>query len=237
MVLCVDEKTGVQALDRTAPVPALMPGTPQRRTHDYRRHGTTDLFAALDAATGKVIASMTPRHRSEEFRKFLNLIDKEVPEHLDVHIVLDNVSTHKTPTIARRLVRHPRFKLHFTPTHSSWTNLVERCFSEPATKWLRRGTHTSVKDLKDSINAWIDNWNDNPKPFTWRKTADETLDNLASYIRRIPTQDTSPKGERGSEAGGTGATTPTGASNPQSHGEHVGRAGRARLGLFGRVRG
>ena len=163
-----------------------MPGTPQRRTHDYRRHGTTDLFAALDAATGKVIASMTPRHRSEEFRKFLNLIDKEVPQHLDVHIVLDNVSTHKTPTIARRLVRHPRFKLHFTPTHSSWTNLVERWFSELTTKWLRRGTHTSVKDLKDSINAWIDNWNQDPKPFTWRKTADETLDNLASYIQRIP---------------------------------------------------
>ena len=186
MVLCVDEKTGVQALDRTAPVLALMPGTPQRRTHDYRRHGTTDLFAALDAATGKVIASMTPRHRSEEFRKFLNLIDKEVPEHLDVHIVLDNVSTHKTPTIARRLVRHPRFKLHFTPTHSSWTNLVERWFSELTTKWLRRGTHTSVKDLKDSINAWIDNWNQDPKPFTWRKTADETLDNLASYIQPIP---------------------------------------------------
>ena len=186
VVLCVDEKTGVQALDRTAPVLALMPGTPQRRTHDYRRHGTTDLFAALDAATGKVIASMTPRHRSEEFRKFLNLIDKEVPQHLDVHIVLDNVSTHKTPTIARRLVRHPRFKLHFTPTYSSWTNLVERWFSELTTKWLRRGTHTSVKDLKDSINAWIDNWNQDPKPFTWRKTADEILDNLASYIQRLP---------------------------------------------------
>ena len=186
VVLCVDEKTAIQALDRTAPILPLMPGTPQRRTHDYRRHGTTDLFAALDAASGKVIASMAPRHRSEEFRRFLNLIDKEVPEHLDVHVVLDNVSTHKTPTIQRWLVRHPRFKLHFTPTYSSWMNLVERWFSELTTKWLRRGTHTSVKDLKDSINAWIDNWNEDPKPFIWRKTADEILDNLASYIQRIP---------------------------------------------------
>ena len=186
VVLCVDEKTAIQALDRTAPVLALMPATPQRRSHDYRRHGTTDLFAALDAASGKVIASMTPRHRSEEFRRFLNLIDKEIPEHLAVHIVLDNVSTHKTPAIARRQLRHPRFSFHFTPTYSSWMNLVERWFSELTTKWLRRGTHTSVKDLKDSINAWIDNWNEDPKPFIWRKTADEILDNLASYIQRIP---------------------------------------------------
>ena len=186
VVLCVDEKTQIQALDRTAPILPLMPAAAQRRTHDYRRHGTTDLFAALDAATGKVIASMTPRHRSEEFRKFLNLIDKEVPQHLDVHIVLDNVSTHKTPSIQRWLVRHPRFSFHFTPTYSSWMNLVERWFSELTTKWIRRGTHTSVTDLKDSINAWTDNWNNNPRPFIWRKTADEILDNLASYIQRIP---------------------------------------------------
>ena len=186
VVLCVDEKTGIQALDRTAPILPLMPGTPQRRTHDYRRHGTTNLFAALDTATGNVITSMTQRHRSEEFRKFLNLIDKEVPSHLDVHVVLDNVSTHKTPAVKRWLVAHPRFKLHFTPTYSSWMNLVERWFSELTTKWLRRGTHTSVKHLKNSINAWVDNWNNDPKPFIWRKTADEILDNLASYIQRIP---------------------------------------------------
>ena len=130
-----------------------MPGTPQRRTHDYRRHGTTNLFAALDAATGNVITSMTPRHRSEEFRKFLNLIDKEDPQHLDVHIVSDNVSTHKTPAIGRWLVRHPRFSFHFTPTYSSWMNLVERWFSELTTKWIRRGAHTSVTDLKDSANS------------------------------------------------------------------------------------
>ena len=186
VVLCVDEKTGVQALDRTAPILPLMPGAPQRRTHDYKRNGTTNLFAALDTASGKVIASMSARHRSEEFRKFLNLIDKEVPEHLDVHIVLDNVSTHKTPTIKRWALRHPRFKFHFTPTYSSWMNLVERWFSELTTKWLRRGTHTSVRDLQDSINAWIDNWNNDPEPFTWHKTADDILETMASYLQRIP---------------------------------------------------
>ena len=186
VVLCVDEKTQVQALDRTAPMLPLMPGAPQRRTHDYKRCGTTNLYAALEVASGKVISTMTARHRSEEFRKFLNLIDREVPDHLDVHIVLDNVSTHKTPTIQRWLVRHPRFSFHFTPTYSSWMNLVERWFSEPATKWLRRGAHTSVGDLKNSIDTWIERWNEDPKPFIWRKTADEILDNLTSYINRIP---------------------------------------------------
>ena len=186
VVLCVDEKTGVQALDRTAPILPLMPGAPQRRTHDYRRCGTTDLFAALDAASGNVITAMTARHRSEEFRKFLNHIDKEVPEGLDVHVVLDNVSTHKSATIKRWLARHPRFSFHFTPTYSSWMNLVERWFSELTTKQLRRGTHTSVKDLKDSINAWTENWNDNPRPFVWRKTADDIFETMASYLQRIP---------------------------------------------------
>ena len=186
VVLCVDEKTQIQALDRTAPILPLMPGVPQRRTHDYRRCGTTDLFAALDAATGKVIASMSPRHRAEEFRKFLNLIDKEVPAHLDVHVVLDNMSAHKAPAIQRWMLRHPRFKLHFTPTYSSWMNLVERWFSELTTKWIQRGTHTSVKNLQDSINAWIDDWNQNPRPFVWRKTADEIFDTMATYLNRIP---------------------------------------------------
>ena len=186
VVLCVDEKTQVQALDRTAPILPLMPGAAQRRTHDYKRNGTTNLFAALDTASGKVISTMSARHRAEEFRSFLNLIDKEVPEHLDVHVVLDNVSTHKTPAIKRWAARHPRFKFHFTPTYSSWMNLVERWFSELTTKWLRRGTHTSVRDLQDSINAWIDNWNDNPRPFTWRKTADQIFETMASYLQRIP---------------------------------------------------
>jgi transposase len=185
VVLCVDEKTQVQALDRTAPILPLIPGTPERRTHDYKRNGTTNLYAALDVASGNVIADMTPRHRAEEFRRFLNLIDKHVPDHLDVHVVLDNQSTHKTPSIQRWLVRHPRFHLHFTPTYSSWLNLVERWFAELTTKWLRRGTHHSVRDLVASIRTWITNWNDEPQPFVWHKTADEILDNLANYCNRI----------------------------------------------------
>ena len=185
VVLCLDETTQVQALDRTAPLLPLMPGTAQRRTHDYKRNGTTNLYAALDIASGKVIADMTPRHRAEEFRKFLNLIDRTVPEHLAVHVVLDNQSAHKTPSIQRWLIRHPRFTLHFTPTYSSWLNLVERWFAEITTKWLRRSTHHSVKDLVASIRTWITNWNDDPKPFVWHKTADEILDSLATYCQRI----------------------------------------------------
>jgi transposase len=185
VVLCLDEKTQVQALDRTAPILPLVPGTPQRRTHDYKRNGITNLYAALDVASGQVIADMTPRHRAEEFRRFLNLIDKSVPMQLDVHVVLDNQSTHKTPSIQRWLVRHPRFVLHFTPTYASWLNLVERWFAELTTKWLKRGTHHSVNELVASIRTWITNWNDEPRPFTWHKTADEILDSLASYCQRI----------------------------------------------------
>jgi len=185
VVLCVDEKTQVQALDRTAPILPLIPGTPERRTHDYKRNGTTNLYAALDVASGHVIADMTARHRSEEFQRFLNLIDRSVPQHLDVHVVLDNQSTHKTPAIQRWLVRHPRFTLHFTPTYSSWLNLVERWFAELTTKWIKRGTHRSVNDLVASIRTWITNWNDEPKPFVWHKTADEILESLASYCNRI----------------------------------------------------
>ncbi len=186
VVLCVDEKTQVQALDRTAPILPLMPGVPERRTHDYVRNGTTNLYAALDVASGQVITSMTARHRAEEFRKFLNLIDKSVPDGLDIHIVLDNVSTHKSPSIQRWLQRHPRFSFHFTPTYSSWMNLVERWFAELTNRWLRRGTHHSVRDLTASIRTWVTNWNDNPKPYVWHKTADQILDTLATYINRIP---------------------------------------------------
>ena len=185
MVLCVDEKSQIQALDRTAPVLPLMPGVPERRSHDYVRNGTTNLYAALDVASGQVITDMTPRHRAEEFRRFLNLIDRSVPGDLQVHVVLDNSSTHKTPSIQRWLVRHPRFHLHFTPTYSSWLNLVERWFAELTTKWIKRGTHRSVRDLVSSIKTWVANWNDNPKPFVWHKTADEILDSLAAYCRRI----------------------------------------------------
>ena len=185
VVLCVDEKSQIQALDRSAPVLPLMPGVPERRTHDYVRYGTTNLYAALDVASGQVIAEMTPRHRAEEFRRFLNLIDAQVPPHLDVHLVLDNSSTHKAPSIQRWLQRHPRFTLHFTPTYASWLNLVERWFAELTTKWIKRGAHRSVRDLVASIRTWIANWNDDPKPFVWHKSADEILDSLATYCQRI----------------------------------------------------
>ena len=185
VVLCVDEKSQIQALDRTAPVFPLLPGTPERRTHDYKRNGTTNLYAALDVASGQVIADLTPRHRAEEFRRFLNLIDKSVPADLDVHVVVDNNATHKTPSIQRWLVRHPRFTLHFTPTYSSWMNLVERWFAELTQKWLKRGTHRSTRQLVASIRTWITNWNDDPRPFVWHKTADEILDSLATYCQRI----------------------------------------------------
>ena len=185
VVLCVDEKSQIQALDRTAPVLPLLPGVPERRTHDYVRNGTTNLYAALNVASGRVIADMTARHRAEEFRRFLNLIDRNVPTDLDVHVVLDNSSTHKTPSIQRWLQRHPRFTLHFTPTYSSWLNLVERWFAELTTKWIKRGTHRSVRDLVASIRTWIAGWNDDPRPYVWHKTADEILDGLAAYCQRI----------------------------------------------------
>ena len=144
MVLCVDEKTQVQALDRTAPILSLLPGTPQRATHDDTRHGTTNLYAALDLASGNVITEMTTRHRAIEFKRFLAHIDRAVPGELGVHVICDNSSTHKTPAIQRWLTAHPRFQLHFTPTYSSWLNLVERFIAELTTKWLRRGSHRSV---------------------------------------------------------------------------------------------
>jgi len=185
VVLCVDEKSQIQALDRSAPVLPMMPGVPERRTHDYVRNGTTNLYAALNVASGQVIADMTSRQRAEEFRRFLNLIDRTVPDHLAVHVVVDNSKTHKTPAIQRWLVRHPRFTFHFTPTYTSWLNLVERWFAELTTKWIKRGTHRSVKELVSSIRTWITNWNDEPKPFVWHKTADQILESLASYCQRI----------------------------------------------------
>ena len=190
VVLCVDEKTQVQALDRTAPILALMPGTPQRRSHDYKRNGTTNLFAALDTASGKVNASMTARRRAEEFRKFLNLIDKEIPEHLDVHIVLDNVSTHKTPAIKRRLLRHPRFTFHFTPTYSSWMNLVERWFAEITAKWIRRGSHTSVADLQNSSTPGSTTGTKTPNPSPGTKPQTRYSTPSQHISNEFPTQDT-----------------------------------------------
>ena len=185
LVLCVDEKSQIQALDRTAPSLPILPGTPARRTHDYVRNGTTSLFAALDVASGTVISAVHRRHRHQEFLKFLRAIDRNVPADLEVHLVCDNYGTLKTPEIKRWFVRHPRFHLHLTPTYSSWLNLVERWFAELTNRKLRRSAHHSVAELEADLNAWIAAWNDDPKPFVWTKTADEILDNLARYLQRI----------------------------------------------------
>lgn len=185
LVLCVDEKTQIQALNRTQPVFPMLPGTPARASHDYVRHGTSSLYAALDLASGQVIGSLHARHRSQEFLAFLKKIDAEVPADLDVHLVLDNASTHKTPAVKRWLTSHPRFVMHFTPTSSSWLNLVERWFAELTTKKLRRGTHTSVRQLNADIRAWIQTWNDNPRPYVWTKTADQILASIGNYCVRI----------------------------------------------------
>jgi transposase len=185
VVLCADEKSQIQALDRTAPVLPLLPGVARRRSHDDTRHGTTNLYAALEVASGKVISQMTPRHRAIEFKRFLARIDQAVPGDLDVHLIVDNSSTHKTPAIQRWLLAHPRFHVHFTPTYSSWLNLVERWFAELTNKWLRRGTHRSVGELTASIQSWIDTWNEEPRPFVWTKTADQILENITRYLQRI----------------------------------------------------
>ena len=185
LVLCVDEKSQIQALDRTAPILPMLPGTPQRATHDYKRAGTSSLYAALDITSGKVIGRLHSRHRAIEFKQFLQTIDREVPADLDVHIVLDNSSTHKTPAIQKWLLAHPRFVLHFTPTSASWLNLVERWFGELTSKLLKRGAHRSVRALNADIRDWIETWNDDPKPYVWTKTADQILESIATYCTRI----------------------------------------------------
>jgi transposase len=185
LVLCVDEKSQIQALDRTAPCLPMLPTTPARMTHDYVRNGTTSLFAAFDLASGSVIAQSYRRHRHKEFLRFLKLIDDAVPAGLDLHLVLDNYATHKTPEIHKWLLRHPRFRLHFTPTSSSWLNLVERWFAELTNRKLRRAAHRSVTELEADIRKWISEWNKNPRPFVWTKTADEILETLAAYCGLI----------------------------------------------------
>ncbi|MFF0110986.1 IS630 family transposase [Streptomyces hirsutus] len=185
VVLCVDEKSQIQALDRSQPVLPMMPGMPERRTHDYLRHGITSLFAAFNIADGTVIGELHRRHRAIEFKKFLVTIDKAVPRELDVHLVCDNYATHNTAEIRAWLARHPRFHVHFTPTGSSWINQVERWFGLLTGKLIRRGVHTSVKALEDDIRAWIDTWNENPRPFVWTKTADEILKSLADYLAKV----------------------------------------------------
>jgi transposase len=185
LVLCVDEKSQIQALDRTAPCLPLLPTTPARMTHDYVRNGTTSLFAALELSSGSVIAQHYRRHRHQEFLRFLKLIDAAVPTGLDLHLVLDNYATHKTPEIHKWLLRHPRFHLHFTPTSSSWLNLVERWFAELTNRKLRRSAHRSVTELETDIRKWINEWNKDPKPYVWTKTADQILETLAAYCERI----------------------------------------------------
>jgi transposase len=185
LVLCVDEKAQIQALDRTQPILPMAPGLPERRTHDYRRHGITSLFAAFDIATGKVIGETHREHRSVEFKSFLNRIDKEVPDELDVHLVLDNYGTHKTPLIKSWLLRHPRFHVHYTPTYSSWINQVERWFALLSEKQIRRGTHRSVPQLEQAIRLFLSIYNENPKPFIWVKTADQILESIRRFCVRI----------------------------------------------------
>jgi transposase len=185
LVLAVDEKSQIQALDRTAPCLPMLPTTPERRTHDYVRHGTTSLFAAYDLASGSVIAQHYRRHRHQELLRFLKLIDTAVPKDLDLHLVLDNYATHKTPAIKDWLLKHPRFHLHFTPASSSWLNLVERWFAELTSRKLRRSAHRSVTELETDIRKWITEWNKDPEPFTWTKSADEILETLAEYCQRI----------------------------------------------------
>jgi len=184
-VFAVDEKPQIQALNRTAPTLPMLPTTPERATHDYQRNGTIDLFAALEVATGRVITDLRSKHTSADFVVFLNKINREVPNELDVHVILDNLATHKTPTVQKWLLRHRRFHFHFTPTYGSWMNLVERWFSALTTKKLQRSAHRSVKELAADITAWVENWNENPTPFVWHKTADQILERLADYCTAI----------------------------------------------------
>jgi transposase len=184
-VLCVDEKPQIQALDRSQPVLPMRPGQIERRTHDYIRYGTTSLFAALNVESGMIIAQHHRRHRSVEFRKFLDTIDSNVPANMAVHLVLDNYGTHKTPLIQRWLLRHPRFHLHFTPKGASWINQVERFFSELTSRQLRRGVHRSTVELERAIRDYIDRQNKDPKPFIWTKSADDILASIQRFCQRI----------------------------------------------------
>jgi transposase len=184
VVFCVDEKSQIQALDRTQPLLPMRPGQPERRTHDYRRHGTTSLFAALDIKTGKVLAQTHRRHRSVEFRKFLDQIEAAAPPDLDIHLVMDNYGTHKTPLIHRWLLKRPRVHVHFTPTYGSWLNQIERWFAELTNKRIRRGTFRSVLALEGAIKEFIEVHNEEPKPFVWVKSADEILANIARFAQR-----------------------------------------------------
>ena len=185
IVLSVDEKSQIQALDRSAPILPIMPGTPERHTHDYKRHGTTSLFAALNTATGEVIGKCYQRHRAIEFKKFLIEIEANVPEGLDVHLIMDNYATHKTPAIRNWLARRPHWHVHFTPTSASWLNMVERFFAEITDKQIKRGAHRSVAALRKTITEYIDRRNEDPKPFKWVRTADQILASVKRFCERL----------------------------------------------------
>lgn len=189
LVLCVDEKSQMQALERTQPLLPMRPGVPERRTHDYVRHGTTTLFAALDAKTGKVIGKCYPRHRANEFVKFLRLIDESVPSHLDVHLILDNYATHKTPKVRNWLARHPRFHVHYTPTYASWINLVESWFAVLTNRRLRRSSFTSTRQLESAVKAYLNANNESPTPFNWTKPAEEIIDSVKRFCLRTSDSD------------------------------------------------
>jgi len=184
LVLCVDEKAQIQALDRTQPLLPMRPGQIERRTHDYQRHGTTSLFAALEMASGRIIGECHRRHRAIEFRQFLDTVDAATPAELDVHVILDNYGTHKTASIRRWLLRRPRYHLHFTPTGSSWINLVERWFATLTERQLRRGTYRSRQELESALKHYVNTYNHDPKPFKWTKTADQILEALARFCKR-----------------------------------------------------
>ena len=186
IVLCVDEKSQVQALDRTQPILPMRPGLPEQRTNDYERHGTTSLFAALEVATGKVIGKCHRRHRHQEFLKFMELVESQLPaDAKEVHLVLDNYGTHKTAKVIRWFARHPRYHLHFTPTSGSWVNQVERWFAEITEKRIRRGSFTSVPSLEKAIQEYLDHHNENPKPFVWTADADLILGKIQRLYERI----------------------------------------------------
>lgn len=185
MLLCVDEKSQIQALDRTQPILPMLPGLPQRRTHDYMRYGTTTLFAALDVASGKILGQLHRRHRAKEFLKFLVHVDRNVPKSLQVHLIMDNYGTHKTPAVKAWFARHPRFVVHFTPTSASWLNLIERWFALLTERQIRRGTHRSTVALEHAIRTYLNISNQNPKPFVWTKSADEIFDSIARFCQRI----------------------------------------------------
>lgn len=185
LVLCVDEKTQVQALERSQPVLPMRPGQPERRTHDYYRHGTLSLFAALEVATGRIISTTKAKHRSAEFLAFLGKVEKEVPAELAIHAVLDNYATHKTDAVESWLRKHPRWQLHFIPTHSSWLNQVERFFAKITTQRIRRGVFRSVGELQRAIESYIANYNQAPKPFRWTASADLILGKVGSLCKKL----------------------------------------------------